>query len=186
MSSGDIDDTLASQEEFHRLLADNEDLRKYLHTAWQLNPIRLFFIPYGAGMNNDGTRVYISHDIQTVIDDIECAPALVRHETTEWGLRVYASIGLDYLDDPTGHRLANRAEHDLVQVLLGSDGWEKYSEIIDPQVLNSERTDLKDKPIPKDLAFYPYEEDMILKMLEEMENERSSEEWAKLIARRNV
>jgi hypothetical protein len=186
MSSGDIDDVLADQADWIQILSSNDDLRSYLHTAWQLSPIRLFFIPFGAGMNEDGTRVYISHDIQTVIDDIECAPALVRHETTEWGLRKFAGIGLDYLNDPTGHRLANRAEHDLVQVLLGDDGWERYSEIIDPQVLNSERTNLKDKPTPKDLALYPYEDEEIENLLEAMSNKRSEEEWLKLQKRRSV
>src|SRR5215469_7202092 len=110
MSAGDIDDVLGPQGELERLRALHPELDEYLTRAWRFSPARGFFIPFGAGISEDGLTAYISYDIQATIRDIDCSSALVRHETTEWALRKFCGIGEDYADDPRGHRLANRAE----------------------------------------------------------------------------
>ncbi len=181
MSAGDIDDRLGDAEELARLRATDHHFSMWLQAAYQLHPIRTFFIPYGAGISEDGNHVYISYDIQTIVDGIECESALVRHEATEWGLRHFFGIGEDYESDPSGHRLANRAEHDrVVQLLVREDAWDIYTEIIDPQVILAERTDIGEKPVPKDLAMYPYDENLQNKLIEAQLNDRSNEEWSKL------
>lgn len=182
MSAGDIDD-----HEYAGLLdkyrAESEELDEYLKLAWTFRPVRSFFIPFAGGMSEDGMTVYISHDIQTYFEGIDLETALVRHETTEWGLRRYLGIGEEYSDDPTGHRIANNAEFDRVRQLLDRDNALKiYEEWMDPQVFTSERTQITGKPIPRDLALYPYEEDTKLydELQQEMWNERSIEEWRRL------
>lgn len=182
MASGDIDDTLGPGAELDNLRRQNIELDQYLIRAWQFKPVRTFFIPFGAGISNDGERVYISYDIQTCIDGVECENALVRHETTEWALREFAGIGKDYAADPSGHRLANRAEFEMVAALLAprDDPWGLYSEIVDEQVINAERTRFDERPIPQDLALYPYSYGMRGKLQEAMLNDRSWEEWAKI------
>ena|SRR5258708_7429867 len=181
MSAGDIDDRLGPEDQLAELRAEHPELDAYLVMAWNLAPVRTFFIPYGAGISADGARPYISNDLQSNINSIECGQALVRHETTEWGLRHFCAIGEDYANDPRGHRLANRAEHDLVLSLLDrEDAWELYSMIIDPQIILAERQEFEDRAIPFDLALYPYDEDLKRKLIEAMENERSREEWSKI------
>lgn len=185
MSTGDLDNRLGDADDLAALIAENPDLRAYLEIAWNLAPVTTFFIPYGAGISADGKRVYRSYDIQTQIQGINCDSALVRHETTEWGLRHFLGIGEDYISDPTGHRFANRAEHDLVNQLLNrEDGWDVYSEIIDPQITNSEREEFEDYPVPRDLAMYPYDEDLQARLREAMLNDRSEEEWRKINGQR--
>jgi hypothetical protein len=181
MSAGDIDDVVGDEEYLEQLRKDNIPFHLYLLKAFFFKPIRTFFIPFGAGISEDGQRVYISRDLQTNIQGVECESALVRHETTEWGLRFFCQIGEDYLTDPTGHRLANRAEHDrIVQLLDTPDAWFTYTTIIDNQIIREERTDLKDKPLPRDLARYPYEDAEWDKIEEAMYNEYSIEEWDRL------
>jgi hypothetical protein len=183
LSAGDIDDHEASPLELLRYRSESKELNDYLEWAWRLKPIRSFFIPFAAGISEDGQTVYISNDIQTYFETIELENALVRHETTEWGLRRYLGIGEEYSDDPLGHRIANNAEFDRVRQLLDRpDALKIYEEWMDPQVYTSERTQIKGKPVPRDLALYPYEEDTKLcdELQEEMWNERSVEEWGKL------
>lgn len=184
MSAGDIDNVLASEGELDWLRLHHPDLNAYLTMAWSLKPIRTFFIPAGAGISDSGKRVYISYDIQTIVDGIECESCLVRHETTEWGLRLFAGIGYDYFLDPRGHRLGNRAECDCALHLLGrDDAWEIYSEIIDPQVVIDERMEFDEKPVPRDLALYPYEDEQREALQMAMWNKRSEEEWSRLNGR---
>lgn len=184
MSSGDIDDRLGPEGMLDNLRKHNIDLDLYLRSAGLIKPIRTFFIPYGAGISQDGSRVYISYDVQSNIDGVECEAALVCHETTEWALREYAGIGMDYAADPAGHRLANRAEYELVNILLAPrpDPWAIYSEVIDEQIMNAERIRFDNRPIPQDLALYPYDYSMRLKLQDAMHNDRSWEEWEKLAA----
>jgi len=183
MSAGDIDDKEEPATTLARLRRDNREFDEYLKWAWTIKPIRTFFIPFAAGASYDGKSVYISYDVQTVIDNVEYESAIVRHETTEWALRYYLGIGEDYGDDPVGHRIANRAEFDRVRQLGDGDhALEVYKEVIDAQIYRTERMDITGRPIPQDLALYPYEDDTSLrsKMREEMFNERSEEEWNKL------
>jgi len=182
MATGDIDDILASAAGLALIRQHNPELDAYLTEAYHFTPIRTFFIPYGAGISSNGKRVYISYDLQTTIDGVECANALVRHECTEWGLRYFLGIGTDYASDPRGHRLGNRAEHDrVVELLDRPDAWDLYAEVIDPQVILAEREDFEDKPIPQDLALYPYPKDLRYKLRKAaMENQRSWEEWEKV------
>lgn len=185
MSAGDIDNTLGDLDYLNDLRAKDPKFDQYLTMAWNLSPNRNFFQPFGAGINVRGTRPYISYDIRTVIRDIECTPALVRHETTEWALREFFGIGEEYAADPRGHRLANRVEHDLVLVLLkdiADDPWEIYNEIIEQQIVEAERRDFHELPVPRDLALYPYEddEDMLRALREAMLSDRSMEEWDRL------
>jgi len=180
MSSGDIDDTLAPEGVLEDLRLRNQAFNQYLIEAFACVPIRTFFIPYGAGISADGDRVYISYDVQTTMNGVDCGSALVRHETVEWGLRKFCGIGIDYLSDPSGHRIANRCEADHVNALLGSEeGWELYTEILDLQILIDERTEFEDRPIPQDLAMYPYTDAMREKLVSAMSNARSMEEWNK-------
>lgn len=180
ISAGDIDDSLAPRDELEHLLG-SANIREYIRNAWLFIPCRTFFIPYGAGISHNGSRVYISYDVQTIIDGSDCASALVRHETTEWALRRFLDIGSDYLSDPRGHRLANRAEEQRVLALLDRENaWELYQEVIDPQVVLDERTEFDDKPIPRDLALYPYPEDLAERLKRAIYNDRSEEEWRKL------
>lgn len=183
MSSGDIDDHEEPATTLARYRRENKDFNDYLVAAWQRKPIRSFFIPFAAGISEDGTVVYISNDIQTYFEGMELESALVRHETTEWALRFYLGVGDDYGNDPIGHRIANNAEFDRVRQLLDRpNALNLYEEWMDPQVFTSERTKLRGKPIPQDLAIYPYEDDTTLcdEIREEMLNERSMEEWEKL------
>jgi hypothetical protein len=183
LSAGDIDDHEASPSELASYLSQSAELSSYLEWAWRLKPIRSFFIPFAAGISEDGRTVYISHDIQTYFEGIELETALVRHETTEWGLRHYLGVGDEYTDDPMGHRIANNAEFDRVRQLLDRpDAIEAYEAWMDPQVFTSERTNITGKPVPRDLAMYPYEEDTgtYNALQEEMWNDRSVEEWERL------
>jgi hypothetical protein len=183
MSAGDIDDEEANPSELIRCRRESGEFHAYLDWAWRLKPIRTFFIPFAAGISEDGRTIYISHDIQTYFEGIELESALARHETTEWGLRRYLSVGEEYSSDPIGHRIANNAEFDRVRQLLDRpDAIKSYEEWMDPQVFTTERTNIKGKPIPRDLALYPYEDDVTLcdELEEEMWNERSVEEWERL------
>src|SRR5260370_2614265 len=183
MSSGDIDNKLAGEGELPYLRQASFALDEYLEQAWLIQRIRTFFLPCGAGISEDGKTVFISYDLQTIVNGVECENALVRHETTEWGLREFCKIGEDYLTDPRGHRISNRAEFDRVVQLLGiEDAWDVYSEIIDEQIINEERQEFEGRPIPRDLALYPYEEDQRPELKEEMLNDRSYEELAKIHA----
>jgi len=169
MTSAAIDDTLAPAEELAALRTNNEQFNDYLRWAWKQIPNRNFFVPYGAGISENGARVYISNDIATLVEGIDCADALLRHETTEWALRTFLRIGDDYENDPRGHRLANRAEHDRVLALLDRpEAWELYTSHINPQVLFDERESLEGKRLPVDLALYPYPEHMVNQMLYHM------------------
>jgi hypothetical protein len=183
MSAGTIDDKEEPASTLTRLRLDNPDFNKYLEWAWSIKPIRTFFIPYAAGISENGKHVYISYDIQTEIDGVELENCLVRHETTEWALRYYLGIGEDYANDPLGHRISNNAEFDRVRQLMDRpDALEIYKEIIDEQVYRSEREAVEGRPVPRDLALYPYEDrpEFVDTLQEEMFNERSEEEWDKL------
>jgi len=181
MSSGDIDDTLGDAEYLKELRRDNIPFERYLCLAFFYKPIRSFFIPFGAGISEDGRRVYISNDLQSIVQGVECESALVRHEVVEWGLRYFLKIGEDYQEDPRGHRLANRAEHDRVlQLLDRSDAWELYTTIIDPQIMREERDEIKKRAIPRDLALYPYDDEFRDALQLAMWNDISEEEWSKL------
>ena len=182
MSTGDIDNELGPPNRLNNLRQNHSGLDAYLRRAVLFKPVRTFFIPYGAGISEDGQRVYISYDVQSNIDGVECESALVTHETVEWALREFCDIGTDYAADPSGHRLANRAEYERVCTLLAGrvDPWDIYSEIIDEQILNAERQGYKDRPIPMDLALYPYTQNERFRLQEAMDNDRSLDEWDKL------
>jgi hypothetical protein len=183
MSAGDIDDKEAHPTALAHFRQLNHKFDDYLNWAWNLIPIHTFFIPFAAGISEDGRTPYISNDIQTSLNGVELANALVRHETTEWGLRHFLSVGEDYADDPSGHHIANNAEFSRVRQLLDRpDAIERYQEFMDPQVFTTERQNLRGKPIPRNLALYPYEEDTNLcnELKEEMWNDRSVEQWERL------
>ncbi len=182
MSAGDIDDDVIPLEAVNKLRKRFQELDNYLKLAWTFHPFRSFFIPYGAGISEDGMRVYISHDIQTVVSGIECENALIRHETTEWGLREFCSIGIDYAADPNGHRMANVVEFARVYELVDRpNAIELYEGILDPQVILAERTKVKGKPVPRDLALYPYEDDekLLYDLKDEMWSQISIDEWCR-------
>ena len=62
---------------------------------------------------------------------------------------------MDYANDPSGHRLANRSEAQLVEE-MGVD-LDAYDEHLDPQLRKIEKLPLHN--VPKDLALYPYTSD---------------------------
>src|SRR5437899_2076992 len=100
-------------------------------------PIRRAGVPFGAGISESGETVYIDPRLDTVVDGVNVDKALLTHEVVEWGLRQFARIGMDYADDPRGHRIANRAEYNTVTQLFPDlepeAAWERYDEFIDPQ-----------------------------------------------------
>ena len=157
MSAGDVDDTLGPADELRRLRGVYADLDSYLSGADRL-PIVRASIPFGAGISEDGATRYIDSRLNCVVDNIDCSLALATHESTEWALREFCGIGLDYAADPRGHRLANRAEY--TRVLSLGRTWEAYDDFIDPQIREIEHAPLID--VPKDLALYPYESDSAL------------------------
>jgi hypothetical protein len=65
---------------------------------------------------------------------------------------------MDYVNDPSGHRLANRSEAQLVEE-MGVD-LDAYDEHLDPQLKKIEKLPLHN--VPKDLALYPYTSDEAL------------------------
>src|SRR6266702_7291255 len=136
MSAGDIDDRLGPEGELDSLRTEYPSLDAYLNSAPAIN--RNYNIPYGAGISEDGQTVYIDSRLNTMVDGVDCAQALATHERVEWALREFCQIGRDYAADPRGHRLANRAEYEMVHNLLWKqfefpdDAWEEYDDALDP------------------------------------------------------
>lgn len=159
MSTGDIDDKLGPWGELERLRKEYPELDEYLDLADY--KIAFATIPYGAGISQNGFTVYIHPNLQLDLDGVDIRDALATHERTEWALRRFCKIGMDYQTDPTGHRLANRAEYVVVEGLLGSDqvdygdAWAAYDDFLDPQLEAIQKLPLTS--VPKDLAMYPYE-----------------------------
>ncbi len=170
ISAGDIDDRLGPEGELASLRTEYPSLDAYLNRALAVN--HDYNIPYGAGISEDGQTVYIDSRLDTMVNGVDCAQALATHETTEWALREFCGIGLDYAADPRGHRLANRAEYEKVNELLGNPGsgdyeanWEAYDDALDPQIRRIEHAEIG--IAPADLALYPYEGTAILERLRE-------------------
>ena len=152
-----LDDKMGPLEGLNRLLGGNREFSEYFKKIEHLRISRDFHIPYGAGISNDGAKVYISSDIKTIVQGVDCGICLVYHEATEWGLREFCKIGLDYNKDPRGHEFANRVEARKASELLGlplEEAWKIYGRIIDPQVMHDEDGVVAD--VPGDLALYPY------------------------------
>lgn len=165
MSAGDIDDTLGSILELERLKMQFQDFQVYWNAIDTLPISRTFHIPYGAGINAKGTIVYVSSDIDPFVNSIDCASALAYHEATEWALRKFCQVGVDYAHDPQGHRLANRAEAERAAKLLSlpvDAAWKLYSKHIDPEVQYDESEPIAN--VPPDLALYPYPPDLRAKI----------------------
>jgi len=165
MASGDIDDQLGSEVELNRLMTQFPDFARYYDQIEDIPISTAFHIPYGAGIAELGTHVYVSSDINPVVLGVDCSRALAYHEATEWALRKFAGIGVDYAHDPAGHRLANRAEAMCAARLLDkplAEGWRIYSRYIDPQVRYDESEPVRD--CPPDLALYPYPEELRAKI----------------------
>lgn len=158
MSAGDVDDTLGSEAELQSLLRENRALGDYLKGATELPILRGNDIPFGAGISTDGQRRYIDRHLHTRFRGLDISQALATHESTEWGLRKFAQIGVDYPKDPSGHRLANRAEFIALARIFQSSAdeglWRDYSNFIDPQVKRDEKENIEEPP--QDLALYPY------------------------------
>ncbi len=169
MSAGSIDDRLGPQGELEQLRSEHADLDEYLSAA-DSYPIIRADIPFGAGISTNGETRYIDRRLDTILDGIDVSPALAVHETVEWALREFCSIGLDYSTDPRGHRLANRAEYEKVLELAhkaasagvwvisdktDEDLWDAYDELMDPQLRRIQTEPLT--LVPADLAMYPYE-----------------------------
>jgi hypothetical protein len=161
MSAGDIDDRLGPEGRLRQLRQDYPELDAYLAKADTLPIQRVSGIPYGAGISTDGQTRYINSELQTVLDGVDISLALATHESVEWALRQFCGIGEDYQDDPSGHRLANRAEYEKVSELFGvteetTNGlWADYDGFLDPQLAALEHAEIIAPP--KDLALYPYE-----------------------------
>jgi hypothetical protein len=159
MSAGDIDDTLGPEGRLTALRSTFPDLDQYLSRVGDLKVERAC-VPFGAGISQDGLTVYIDPRIDTNCGGTDMSPALVVHESTEWALRTFCEIGEDYANDPTGHRLANRAEYVAVGLLLahtaedGEEAWQIYDDFIDPQVMKLEFDTIG--AMAPDLDLYPY------------------------------
>lgn len=159
MSSGDIDDTLASIEEYNQAL-QNPEFSAYISGIDQLPINREYDIPFGAGISRDGRTRYIDRNIHTRFRGADISSVLATHESWEWAARRWLGIGMDYQRDPSGHRLANRAElHALMQRVSSPVGgeaelWRAYDNFVDPQVKRDESESIK--KVPPDLDLYPY------------------------------
>lgn len=167
MSAGDIDDRLGPVGELSRLRRKFPQLNQYLQTVDSLE-IHRATIPFGAGISKYGQRPYVDERLDLEFDGKNVAVCLRAHECTEWALRKWADIGVDYDFDPRGHRLANRAEFEELARLHGSadedELWDAYNEFLDPQLRKLEHAPLTN--VPPDLALYPYESDE--KMMERL------------------
>jgi hypothetical protein len=173
MTAGDIDDRLGPKDELAQLRLRFVQLDTYLqHVASR--PVLRAGIPFGAGISDDGQVIYIDSRLDTNVAGVDVELALSTHEQVEWALRKYANIGEDYATDPRGHRLANRAEYEMVSSLFPemepSEAWDLYDEHIDPQVRKIEGEDLRN--VPYNLATYPYEDDeAMMKKIKDARNE---------------
>jgi hypothetical protein len=164
MSSGDIDDFLGPSAELERLIATHADLRQYLEWARANIEIVRAECPYTGGISTDLKVAFIDPRLNTILADTDIIRAPVTHEFTEGGLRKFCQIGIDYAEDPRGHRLANRAEYNVVMEILGpvfpgptDDPWSIYDDFMDTQVRKIEKLPLT-KVDPR-LWLYPYESD---------------------------
>lgn len=168
MSAGDIDDKLGPADELSRLRSENPKLNRYILYIPTV-PIFRAEVPFSAGITQGGRICYIDPRLDTILDGVDISPALREHECTEWALRWYCQIGMDYAGDPRGHRLANRAEYEKVLELIGpavpaepdgfyADFWrDRYDSFLDPQVRFIETAPLTS--VPRDLDLYPYAND---------------------------
>ena len=154
MSAGDIDDHIAGEVEYQRVLV-NPQVRSYFSRAHTLPIIRDFDIPFGAGISSDGERRYIDRHLRILWRGRDLSHVLAAHESFEWAARRFAGIGVDYASDSRGHELANRAEFlALGKLFPGANLWVAYNAFIDPQVKREETESIINPP--KDLALYPY------------------------------
>lgn len=169
MSAGDIDDQLGPEGKLTELRHEYPDLDTYLSKIGDLK-IERACVPFGAGISEDGQTIYIDPRINTILDGIDLAPALAIHESTEWGLRTFCAIGTDYANDPEGHRLANRAEHNAVGLLLtavaddADEAWKIYDDFINPQITKLEHDEIG--AVAPDMDLYPYEGSRLLAYME--------------------
>lgn len=166
MTAGDIDDHLGPIGELQRLANETPRLKDYLAGIDDL-PIYRGSIPFSAGISVDGRIRYLDNALDTSLNGVDVSLALATHESVEWALREFCQIGVDYANDPRGHRLANREEYEKVTDLWSKSGkpniweeapenglWEQYDDFIDPQVRRIEKSPVSD--VPPDLALYPY------------------------------
>lgn len=161
MSAGDIDDRLGPEGELDRLKAENTELRAYLETINDLEiDTNEWTIPYGFGISTDGRVRYGDHRLNCFLDGVDISIGPATHESVEWAVRRFCGIGEDYAHDARGHRLANRAEYEVVASLFPNlppdDAWDKYDDFLDPQIRKIEHAPLT--KVPSDLALYPYED----------------------------
>ena len=165
MSTGDIDDRLGPEGRLEELRKEYPDLDNYLTGLTSIVVNRDYDIPYTAGISTDGLTVYIDRRLNLDLDGKDLTPAVMTHECVEWALREFCSIGEDYQYDPTGHRLANRAEMEVAEHILGrgQEAWDLYDDFMDPQVRRIEHA--KIEKVPSDLALYPYEGTAYLRRL---------------------
>jgi hypothetical protein len=173
MTSGDIDDTLGPKGELDRLRQKFVQLDTYL-SYMESRPILRAGVPFGAGISRDGQTVYVDSRLDVHISGVDVSQALSTHEQVEFGLRQFAGIGEEYESDPRGHRLANRAEYDVVANLFPemdpNEAWDMYDEHIDPQIREIETAPLSN--VPYNLATYPYEHDeAMMKKIKEAQND---------------
>jgi hypothetical protein len=163
MTAGSIDDKLGPEGELEKLRRRSALLDTYISTMGT-RPVYRAGVPFGAGISQNGQFIYLDSRLDTVINGVDVGEALATHEQIEWALREYLKIGEDYEYDPRGHRLANRAEYEVVTLLFPDlepqEAWDLYDEFIDPQIRKIEGEDLSN--CPSDLATYPYEHDKAL------------------------
>lgn len=133
MSSGAIDDRLGSNSLLLELQERYPELKSYLSTCDSL-PILRTCVPYGGGISKDLQVRFLDRRLNVVLDGIDISLAPARHESTEGALRRFCQIGVDYAEDPRGHRLANRAEYEKVAELLYNKA--EYEEVPNPDYPN--------------------------------------------------
>jgi len=159
MTSGSVDDKLGSEE----VLQDYKNrfplFREYMELCDDL-PIERTCVPETGGISMDLQVRFISDRFDTLLNGRDISTAIGRHESCEGALRKFCGIGVDYQDDPRGHRLANRAEWNEVAKLFPEmdpdEAWETYDDFVDPQVRKIERLGVYGSVDPR-MDLYPYE-----------------------------
>jgi len=167
MTAGSIDDHLGSSIELARLIEQFPSFGDYLAQAEDFDLNTEYDCPFVGGITDDGQTPLGDRHFNWDWNGLIIKPCIREHECTEWGLREFCRIGVDYEKDPRGHRLANRAELDeltrqlyLQQInderrsMNEKELWEAYDAFIDPQVKGVEGE--KITLIHPQLALYPY------------------------------
>jgi len=115
-----------------------------------------FDVPYIAGYNKDGTKVYFDRHLNTNFKGTDITPFIKIHEVTE-----KAIIDLYGLKYQQAHHFASHLEHQAIKE-AGLD-WVQYAKFLKPQIKHIHHEHIKSPP--KDLDLTPYHDEVSDKKL---------------------